>query len=84
MLPFKKGVGIIAVEKDIPVVPVYIKGSAAAFPRGSALIRPARIAITIGRSYLASGADFESRPSGIDKYQFFADELREQVKRLQA
>jgi hypothetical protein len=28
--------------------------------------------------------DIEAKPSGIDKYQFFADELREQVKRLQA
>jgi long-chain acyl-CoA synthetase len=84
LLPFKKGVGIIAIEKGIPVVPVYIKGSAAAFRRGGALIRPSRIEITIGRPYFASGMDLEARPSGIDKYQFFADELRDRVKRLQA
>jgi long-chain acyl-CoA synthetase len=84
MLPFKKGVGILAVEKDIPVVPIYIKGSSAAFPRGSALIKPARIEVRVGKPFLASDTDLETRPSGIDKYQFFADELREKVKRLQA
>ena len=84
MLPFKKGVGIIALEKKIPVVPVHIKGSADALPRGAALIRPSRIEVTIGTPYFASATDVQAMPSGTDKYQFFADGLREQLKRLQA
>ena len=84
MMPFKKGVGIIALEKNIPVLPVYIGGAAAALPRGAAFIRPFMIEVTIGSPYLASSAGPEIMAQGTDKYQSFADGLREELKRLHA
>jgi long-chain acyl-CoA synthetase len=79
---FKKGVGIIAIERNIPVVPVYIGGSARALPRGAAFIRPAKIEIIFGRPFTASDDDMQRKPADVDRHQFFADELRERVIRL--
>jgi long-chain acyl-CoA synthetase len=79
MLPFKKGVGILAVERNIPVVPVYIHGAARALPRGAVFIRPSKLRIVIGRPFTASDIDMSRKPDNVDRYQFFADELREAV-----
>jgi long-chain acyl-CoA synthetase len=82
MLPFKKGVGILAVERNVPVVPVYIEGAGRALPRGAAFIRPAKIRIVFGKPFTASDIDMSRKPDNVDRYQFFADELREEVIRL--
>jgi long-chain acyl-CoA synthetase len=82
MLPFKKGIGIIAVEKEIPVVPVYIDGAARALPRGAVFVRPARIRIVFGQPFNAADADMDKKPAGIDRHQFFADQLRQQLINL--
>ncbi len=79
VLPFKKGVGIIALEKKIPVVPVYIEGSAKALPRGAKLLRPAKIRVIFGKAFGINDIDMKAKPATVDEYQFFADELRERV-----
>jgi|WetSurMetagenome_2_1015567.scaffolds.fasta_scaffold00020_74 long-chain acyl-CoA synthetase len=81
-LPFKKGIGILAVERNIPVVPVYIDGAARALPRGAVFMRPAKIRIVFGRPVTVSDIDMDRKPDKIDRYQFFADELRESVIKL--
>jgi long-chain acyl-CoA synthetase len=79
VLPFKKGVGIIALERKIPVVPVYIEGSSNALPRGTAIIRPCRIRVIFGKPFSIGDMDMTKKPSNIDEYQFVADQLRELV-----
>ncbi|HTZ17639.1 MAG TPA: AMP-binding protein [Dissulfurispiraceae bacterium] len=79
VLPFKKGVGIIAIEKSIPVIPVYIDGSRRALPRGAFFVRPAKIKVTFGKPFTIDDIDIEGELPIIDKYQFFADKLRERV-----
>jgi len=81
-LPFKKGVGIIALERKIPVVPVYIEGSAKALPRGATFIRPFRIRVIFGKPFSVGDMDMETKPTTVDEYQFFADQLRERVLAL--
>jgi 1-acyl-sn-glycerol-3-phosphate acyltransferase len=81
-MEFKKGVGILAVEMGIPVVPVYIKGAFEALPRGAAVPRCRKIKLVFGKPLLASELDFSKKPDGTDDYQYFADVLRERVREL--
>lgn len=80
---FKKGVGILIKELDIPVIPVYIKGSHNSWPRGSFLPRFCRLEIVFGRPFKA-GELIESEKGRIaaDDYQAIAQGLREEVLRL--
>jgi long-chain acyl-CoA synthetase len=82
LMEFKKGVGILSMELNIPVVPVYIKGAFEALPRGAIWLKFARMEITFGRPLYPSELDPSRKPDGIDKYQFFVNELRERVKML--
>jgi len=47
LLPFKKGGFMIALKAQVPLVPVAINGSLGLLPRGSLLIRPGLIEITV-------------------------------------
>ena len=44
----KGGIGFLIVKSDVPVVPMHITGTFAAFPKGAAKFRPSRVAIRIG------------------------------------
>ncbi len=56
---FKKGVGIIAKELNIPVVPVSIKGTREMLAPGMKFPRPAKITVTFGRPISPEGLDYE-------------------------
>lgn len=79
LMEFKKGIGVLAVEMDIPVVPVFIKGTFEALPRGAKFIRPSKIKVFFGKPIGVSDIDMQQKPEGIDKYQYFAEELRKKV-----
>lgn len=82
LLEFKKGVGILAVEMRMPVVPVYINGAYDALPRTAVLPRPKKITITFGKPIRADAIDFSRKPDGTDRYQHFANMLRDEVAHL--
>jgi long-chain acyl-CoA synthetase len=82
LMEFKKGVGILAVELGVPVVPVHISGAFDALPRSAIFPRLKKITVTFGEPLVASEMDFSKRPEEVDKYQYFADRLRERVKAL--
>jgi long-chain acyl-CoA synthetase len=82
LLEFKKGIGILAVELGVPVVPVYIEGAFKALPRGAVFPRPGKITATFGEPLLARDIDFSKKPPDVDDYQYFADILREKVREL--
>lgn len=44
----KGGAGMLAVLSGAPVVPVYVRGSGRAWPRGRRLPRPAKVRVTFG------------------------------------
>ncbi|MCB0196399.1 MAG: AMP-binding protein, partial [Anaerolineae bacterium] len=48
MLPFREGVGLIMEHHPVPIVPVYIQGTAQAMPADSAIPRPTPITVTFG------------------------------------
>ena len=82
LMEFKKGIGILAVEHTIPVVPALIEGTFEALPRGALRPKFSKVRLTIGKPLYPSEIDFSQKPEGIDQYQFFANELRERVKKL--
>jgi len=82
LLEFKKGVGILAVEMEIPVVPVYIKGAFEALPRETAWPKFRKITVTFGTPLSARDIDFSKKPAEMDNYQYFASMIRERVKEL--
>ncbi|MDP3112341.1 MAG: AMP-binding protein [Thermodesulfovibrionales bacterium] len=82
LMEFKKGIGILALEMNVPVVPALIKGSFEALPKGSYKLRFKKITVKIGKPFYPSDLDKLKKPGKKEAYQFFADELREKVKGL--
>ncbi|MEK6652064.1 MAG: AMP-binding protein [Nitrospirota bacterium] len=82
LMEFKKGIGILALEMNVPVVPALIKGSFEALPKGSYKLRFKKITVKIGKPFYPSDLDKLKKPGKKEAYQFFADELRERVKEL--
>jgi len=82
LMEFKKGVGILAVEMGIPVVPVLIEGAFEALPRAATIPMCKKITVTFGKPLLAEDVDFSQKPEEVDEHQYFANVLRERVKGL--
>jgi len=80
IMEFKKGIGILALELGVPVVPALIEGSFEALPRGAFWPRFKKIKLTFGKPFYPSDLDMTRKPDSIDEYQFFADGLRQRVR----
>jgi len=78
---FKKGIGILIKESNVPVVPVYLEGAFRTWPRGQRLPRLAPIKVRFGRLL-----PVESLEMGVinekEIYDVVAKNLREQVINL--
>lgn len=55
LLPFKKGAFILATKSGVPVIPVGITGTTDIMKKGSLLINPAEVFITIGEPIPTEG-----------------------------
>ncbi|MBF0328027.1 MAG: AMP-binding protein [Nitrospirae bacterium] len=82
LMPFKKGIGVLAVELGVPVIPAYIEGAFKALPKGSAFIQPCKITVSFGSPLEIDRMDIRRKAGETDVYQHFADELRKRVKNL--
>ncbi len=71
MLPFKAGVGTVAVETKSPVVPVFIKGADKVLPRGGVIPRKGKISLAFGRPIEMSGL-FDKKHS-LPAYEVYAE-----------
>lgn len=83
LLPFRAGVGVLAVESGAPIVPVYIGGTFHALPSGSFFPRPARISVSFGKPILMD--EFEKKKESEMAYQVYkevTDQLFERVRSL--
>jgi long-chain acyl-CoA synthetase len=71
---FKKGVGILLKELDIPAIPVYIQGSHQSWPRGRRIPRFYPIRVIFGKPLYAKQLS--------DDYEAIAKRLRGEVLKL--
>ena len=61
LLPFKKGGFIMAIQAQVPVVPVAVQGGRASMRKGSALVRPVVVTVRVGRPIPTRGLTLEDR-----------------------
>jgi len=69
----KPGAALLAVLSGAPVVPVYVRGSGRAWPRGRRLPRPAKVVVTFGPPLR-----FE-RPAGAGKKEYYDSVSRDMM-----
>ncbi|MFC2168188.1 lysophospholipid acyltransferase family protein [Acidobacteriota bacterium] len=75
-----RGIGLLAVKADVPIVPAFIKGSNKALPVHSKLIRPKKIKVYFGRPFLPK--EMSTQSSNKDLYQAIAARTMDEIKRL--
>jgi long-chain acyl-CoA synthetase len=73
MQPFKPGVGLLAVELGVPVVPIHLRGVYAVLPKGSGVPRRGPVEVTVGAPLRF--------PPGMDHGQA-AQQLEREIRRL--
>ena len=67
LLPFKKGGFIMAIEAQVPVVPVAVSGGRAAMRKGSSVVRPVRVTVRIGQPVPTAGLTLADRDALIER-----------------
>jgi long-chain acyl-CoA synthetase len=79
LLPFKKGVGILSMELDAPLVPTLIEGTFEVLPRGAIWPKLRKIEVTFGKPIYPKEIDFSGKPSDMDEYEWIVWKLREVI-----
>jgi 1-acyl-sn-glycerol-3-phosphate acyltransferase len=77
LLPFKKGGFIMALEAQVPIVPVAVQGGRDAMRKGSAVVHPVNVTVRIGRPIPTAGLTLADRDEIIER-------VRTQVQNLLA
>jgi 1-acyl-sn-glycerol-3-phosphate acyltransferase len=61
LLPFKKGGFIMAIQAQVPIVPVAIRGGRDSMRKGSAIVRPVHVSVRVGRPIPTAGLTVAER-----------------------
>jgi 1-acyl-sn-glycerol-3-phosphate acyltransferase len=75
LLPFKKGGFIMAIQAQVPVVPVAVRGGKDAMRKGSPIVRPVKVTVRIGEPIPTAGLTINDRDALIAR-------VRSEVQRL--
>ena len=81
--PFKPGLGLLAYEAGVPIVPAHVSGTHEALPKGKSLPRKSRVRVVFGEP-VAPGFPEESatKTSKREIYRKIADEVRSRIEQL--
>jgi len=77
LLPFKKGLAVLAISSGVRVVPAYCGGTFGILPKGSILVRPCPVTVQFGPPLSVEGLTHEDRDA-------FTARLREAILALRA
>jgi len=75
MLPFKKGGFIMAIKGQAPIVPVAVQGGRDAMRKGSAIVRPVTVTVSVGEPIETAGLAVAERDKLIER-------VRERIQSL--
>ncbi len=78
--PPKAGIGFLIMKAEVPVVPVYVEGSFAAFSKGAKWIKPAKIKLYYGPAI--TPAEFRQLGSGKEIYGKAAELVMAKIAEL--
>ena len=78
LLPFKKGGFIMALQAQVPVVPVAVSGGRSSMRKGSAIVRPVRVTVRIGQPIPTAGLTIDDRDVLIERVRTAIQGLLEQ------
>ena len=67
LLPFKKGGFIMAIQAQVPVVPVAVQGGRSAMRKGSAIVHPVHVSVRIGEPIPTKGMTLDERDVLIER-----------------
>lgn len=80
---FKKGIGILIAEHNIPVIPVYINGAYEALPRTKIIPKFNKITVTFGKPYtkdeLIKNSKIDLSNNNIDEYMLITKFLHNEI-----
>lgn len=82
LMPFKKGVGILAKELDVPLVPTQIDGTFEVLPRGSICPKLKKIRVTFGKPIYHKDIDISEKPVNMDDYEWIVAKLRKAILKM--
>jgi 1-acyl-sn-glycerol-3-phosphate acyltransferase len=77
LLPFKKGGFIMAIEAQVPIVPVAVTGGRDAMRKGSAFVRPVTVSVRIGQALPTAGLTLDDRDALIERVRGEIEALRQ-------
>jgi 1-acyl-sn-glycerol-3-phosphate acyltransferase len=78
LLPFKKGGFVMAIKAGAPIVPVAIQGGRDAMRKGSWIIRPVTVRITVGKPIETTGCGLDGRNALIARVRGEIEDLLRQ------
>ncbi len=76
----KRGMGIMALESRVPVVPVYVEGTFKALPRTRKMLKLSKIFVCFGEPITLES--FYSMPSNKEAFQKISDAIMEKITLL--
>jgi 1-acyl-sn-glycerol-3-phosphate acyltransferase len=79
LLPFKKGGFIMAIQAQVPIVPVAIRGGRAAMRKGSPIVRPVEVTVVVGEPVPTAGLTLADRDLLIARVKSAVQELLSQI-----
>ncbi|HYA11903.1 MAG TPA: hypothetical protein VEF37_02825, partial [Thermodesulfovibrionales bacterium] len=82
LLPFKKGVGILSKELDVPLVPTLIDGTYEVLPRGALWPKFKKIKVTFSKPIYPKEINFSEKPDDMDDYEWIVLRLRDVISKM--
>jgi long-chain acyl-CoA synthetase len=80
--PFKPGIGTLALNLNVPILPVYIEGAVKALPKGKVLPLPEKIEIHLGKVIHPAQLDLSKLQTNYEKYVYLSELAFNEIKRL--